>query len=280
MKKLKHSKFKNTGILFEMLVRQIAADTLNNTKSKSIDLIKKYFNKNTELSKELELYQTLVKEKFNNDTKANQLVEAVVDTQKKLNKGQLTRQKYNLIRDIQKNYVLEEFFKSNINNYKELASIYKLFEYQLSDNPTDIIKTRHTLVEHITNKEKVKKEEVQLNEFITQEKDIRLLTYKILVDKFNEKYSNLNAAQKNILREYINNVNNTVALKSFVHSEVPKIQTLIRKYVSTIDDKVIKIKLTETVSLLDKMKSIKTVKDNHILSMLRYYELVKELKKL
>jgi len=280
MKKIKHSKFKNTGILFEMLVRQIAADTLNNKKSKSIDLIKRYFSNNTELANELELYQTLVKEKFNTENKATQLLEAVVDTQKKLNKTQLNRQKYNLIRDIQKHYKLEEFFKSNINNYRELASIYKLFEYQLADNPADIVKTRHTLVEHIMNKEKTKKEEVQLNEFINQEKDIRLLSYKILVDKFNDKYSTLNASQKNILREYINNVNNTVALATFVHSEVPKIQTSIKKQMTKVEDKVTTIKLNETVSLLDKMKSIKSVKDNHILSLLRYYELIKELKKL
>lgn len=280
MKKLKHSKFKNTGILFEMLVRQIAADTLNNKKSKSIDLIKKYFNKSTELSKELELYQTLMKEKFNTDIKATHLVEAVVDTQKKLNKSVLNRQKYNLIKDIQKNYVLEEFFKSNVNNYKELASIYKLFEYQLADSPSEIVRTKHTIVEHITSKDKPKKEEVQLNEFAAQEKDIRLLSYKILVDKFNDKYSSLNTSQKNVLREYINNVNDTVALSTFVQTEVPKIQTAIKKQLTKIDDKVTKIKLNETVSLLNKMKTVKTVKDNHILSMLRYYELIKELKKL
>jgi len=280
MKQLKHSKYRNTGILFEMLVRQIASDTLNNKKSKSIDLIKKYFNKSTELSKELELYQTLMKEKFSVESKATQLVEAVVSTQRQLNRGNLNKQKYNLIRDIQKNYIVEEFFKSNINNYKELASIYKLFEYQVADNPAEIIKVRSTLVEHIASKDKPKAEEVQLNEFTNQEKDIRLLSYKLLVDKFNTKYSNLNSPQKNILREYINNVNNTVALSTFVQGEVPKLQEAIKKCVTKIDDKVTKIKLTETISLLDKMKTIKSVKDNHILSLLRYYELVKELKKI
>ena len=280
MKKLKHSKFKNTGILFEMLVRQIAADTLNNKQSKSINLIKKYFNKNTELSKELELYQTLMKEKFTDETKATQLVEAVVSTQKKLNRQNLNKQKYNLIKEIQSNYSVEEFFKSSINNYKELASIYKLFEFQLADNPSDMIRTRHTLVEHIASKEPVKKDQAQLNEFTKQDKDIRMLSYKLLIDKFNTKYSNLNVAQKNVLREYINNVNNTVALSSFVQTEVPKIQTVLKKYVNKIDDKVTKIKLTETVTLLDKMKNTKVVKDSHILSMLRYYELIKELKKI
>jgi hypothetical protein len=280
MKKLKHSKFKNTGILFEMLVRQIAADTLNNTKSKSIDLIKKYFNKNTELSKELELYQTLMTEKFNKDTKATQLLEAVVQTRKQINSQALSRQKYNLIKDIQKAYPIQEFFKCNVNNYKELASIYKLFEYELADNPADMVRTRHAIVEQICTKNASKPEVAELKEFTQQDKDIRLLSYKLLVDKFNTKYSTLNGAQKGLLREYINNVNNTVALKSYIDLEVPKLQSALKIFIPKIGDKVTKIKLTETVSLLDKIKTSKSIKDNHILSMLRYYELVKELKKI
>jgi hypothetical protein len=67
MKNLKHSKFKNTGVLFELLVRQVASDTLNNNDSKAIPLIKKYFAKSNELAKELNLYQTLVKEKFSKE---------------------------------------------------------------------------------------------------------------------------------------------------------------------------------------------------------------------
>ena len=278
MKKLRHSKFKNTGILFEMLVRQIAADTLNNKSSKSIDLIKKYFKQGTELSKELELYQTLVKEKFNSESKATQLLEAVVASQKHLNQSNLNKQKYNLIREIQKNYILEDFFKATVSNYKELASIYKVFEYNMADNPADITRTRHTIIEHISAVGK-KPEVAQLSEFSKQDKDIRLLTYKLLVDKFNTKYSNLDTAQKNTLREYINNVNNTVTLKSFVSAQVPKMQALIKKYSANVTDKVTKIKLAETISLLEKLKTVKVVKDNHILSMLRYYELIKELKK-
>lgn len=279
MKKLKHSKFKNTGILFEMLVRQIAADTLNNRQSKSIDLIKKYFNKRTELHKELTLYQTVMNEKFSTEDKATQLIEAVVATQKQLNRQLLNKEKYNLIRDIQKNYSIEEFFKSNINNYKELASTYKLFEYQLADNPSDILRTRHTLVEYVKTPNTAKADVQSLNEFTSQDKDIRLLSYKMLVDNFNKKYTNLNTSQKKLLREYINNVNNTVVLKSYVDSEIPKLRGILQKYVNTITDQVTKIKLKETVSLLDNIKNSKTIKDKQIVSMLRYYELVKELKK-
>ena len=74
MKSLRHSKFKNTGVLFELLVRQVASDTLNNIDSKAIVLIKKYFAKSTELSKEFNLYQTLIKEKYSKGEKANHLI--------------------------------------------------------------------------------------------------------------------------------------------------------------------------------------------------------------
>ena len=94
MKNLKHSKFKNTGVLFELLVRQVASDTLNNVDSNALPLIKKYFAKSTELAKELNLYQTLVKEQFSKEEKASALIEAVVSARKALNNSVLNRQKY------------------------------------------------------------------------------------------------------------------------------------------------------------------------------------------
>ena len=143
-----------------------------------------------------------------------------------------------------------------------------------------MVRTRHAIVEQICTKNVSKPEVAELKEFTQQDKDIRLLSYKLLVDKFNTKYSTLNGAQKGLLREYINNVNNTVALKSYIDLEVPKLQSALKIFIPKIGDKVTKIKLTETVSLLDKIKTSKSIKDNHILSMLRYYELVKELKKI
>ena len=280
MKNLKHSKFKNTGVLFELLVRQVASDTLNNNDSKAIPMIKKYFAKSTELAKELNLYQTLVKERFTKEDKANHLIDAVVAAKSQLNQSILNRQKYNLIKEIKANYVLEDFFKTKVNNYKTLAAIYKLFEYTIADSPVDAVNNRYTLIEHITRKE-VKKQ-VELNEmaaFVKQDTEVRLLSYKILVDKFNEKYSNLNEGQKAILRQYINSVSEGTELKTFISEEVSKLQKSIKTLSSKVDDKVVKIKLSEVVNLLKEIAAAKTVKDNHILSLLRYHELVKELKK-
>jgi len=280
MKILKHSKFKNTGVLFELLVRQVTSDTLNNSDSKAIPLIKKYFAKSTELAKEFNLYQTLIKEKFTKEEKANHLIEAVLLAKYQLNQAALNRQKYNLIKEIKNNYVLEDFFKSKVNNYKALAAIYKMFEYTIADHPTESVNNRYTIVEHITRKDATKSAiKNEMSEFIKQDKDVRLLSYKILVDKFNEKYYDLNEGQKSILRNYINAVSEGTELKSFIIKEVNKLQTSLKTLTSKVDDKVVKIKLTEVTNLLNEISVAKSIKDTHILSLLRYHELIKELKK-
>ena len=280
MKNLKHSKFKNTGVLFELLVRQVASDTLNNNDSKAIPIIKKYFAKSTELAKELNLYQTLVKEKFTKEDKAGHLIDAVSAAKAKLNQTSINRQKYNLIKEIKNTYVLEDFFKTKVSNYKTLAAIYKLFEYTIADSPVESVNNRYTLIEHITRKEVKKNAPLnEMSSFIKQDKEVRLLSYKILVDRFNEKYSDLNEGQKSILRNYINAVSEGTELKSFIGEEVSKLQKSLKSLTSKVDDKVVKIKLSEVSNLLSEIASAKTVKDTHILSLLRYHELVKELKK-
>jgi hypothetical protein len=279
MKNLKHSKFKNTGVLFELLVRQVASDTLNNVDSKAIPIIKKYFGKNTELSKEYNLYQTLVKEKFTKEDKAGHLIEAVLHARKGLNQATLSRQKYNLIKEIKSIYVLEDFFKAKVNNYKVLAAAYKLFEYTVADSPSEIVNNKYTIIEHITRKD-VKKV-AALNEmaaFEKQDKEVRLLSYKILVDKFNERYSTLNEGQKSLLRHYINSVNDSSELKEVLVNEVASIQKDLKSLNVKVTDKVTKIKLTEVANLLNTYKSVKSVTDTHVLNLLRYHELIKELK--
>jgi hypothetical protein len=280
MKTLRHSKIKNTGILFELLVRQVASDTLNNADSRAIPIIKKYFAKSTELAKELNLYQTLVKERFAKEEKANHLVEAVIASRTKLNHSLLNRQKYNLIKEIKNNFVLENFFNSKINNYKALAAIYKLFEFTVADNPVESVNNRYTLIEHITRGNVKKTTEInEMSDFVKQDKDVRLLSYKILVDKFNDKYSGLNESQKTILRQYINTVSDGTELKEFITKEVSKLRKELKTLTPKVTDKVVKIKLSEVSNLLSEISETKVIKENHILNLLRYNELIKELKK-
>lgn len=284
MKRIKHSKFKNTGILFELLVRQITLEVLNGDKTeKARKIVSTFFGKNTELSKEIRLYELLTKERYSSENRAEKFVDTVTEAYTKLNHTKLVREKYNLIKEIKSNFELDKFLTSPISNYKVLASAYKVFESKLveSYDIKDIFNSKTTLIENITSKKvetKAEPKDKLVENYKTQEKDLRLLAYKILVETFNKKYTNLDDSQKSLLREYINNVSNTTKFNEHVSTEIPKIVTELKSVGKKIKDKVTKIKLTETMSVLQKMKIGKVISDNQVSALMMSYELIKELK--
>jgi len=278
MSTVKHSKIKNTGILFELLVRQVASDTLSAHDSEAVRIIKEYFSNKTQLGKELQLYQTILKEKFNSESQANRFIDAVVSSRKKLNKGKLRREKYNLIKEIKEHYDLQKFTKARVDNYRTLASTYTIFE-NTSLKPAEGVKLRYNLVEAVTGKRANKQIKKQIvSEYQQQDKDMQLLSYQILVDKFNEKYGDLSAKQKKVLREYINNVSNTSNLKELISSEVPHIKRTLRNKMRSIKDPVVRIKLKEVAKQATALGKRNVIKDQEVLSLMRFYELIKELK--
>jgi|TARA_B110001452_G_scaffold133134_1_gene110687 hypothetical protein len=278
MKKLKHSKYKNTGILFELLVRQIATDTLNNADSLATKIIKEHFGKSTELSKELRLYKSAIEENFDTEYKASEFVNIILTERTKLNESVLNRQKYNLIKTIKKNFVIEDFFKYRVSNYKENASIYKLFEHNNSDNPKEYVDCKATLMESLTGNSTQDKVINTINEeYSKQPKEVRLLAWKMLVENFNNKYTTLTEKQQDILREYINSVDNSEKLKKFVVRECNSLSKNIKSV--KVTDRVTKIKVNEVVKLISKVKSSKVITEAQILSLLRYTELHNELKR-
>jgi hypothetical protein len=286
MKKIKHSKVKNTGVLFELLVRQITLEVLNGDKTENAkNIVKEFFASGTELNKELRLYDLLLKEKYNSESKAEMFVDTVSQAHSKLNEGKLIKEKYNLIKKINEKFELEQFLSSPITNYKVLASIYKVFESKNSENYDikDIFNSKVTLIENIILRPPLAKtnktEDSKLIEtYKQQDKDLRLLTYKILVETFNKKYTNLDEKQKGLLKEYINNMSNTTKFKDYLAVELPQIVKELKTIKSKISDKVTTIKLSETISVLEKMKIGKTVTDNNVSSIMLSYELIKELK--
>ena len=285
MKKIKHSKFKNTGVLFELLVRQITLEVLNGDKTENAKkIVKEFFAPNTELNKELRLYDILLKEKYNSETKADRLVETVCDAHAKLNQNTLSKEKFNLIKEISAKFEIEQFLSSPISNYKVLASIYKVFESKRAEgyDIKDIFNSKITLIENITSKPAIKAQPTEDKKLIEtykqQDKDLRLLTYKILVETFNKKYTNLDDSQKNLLKEYINNISNTTKFIDYVGKELPNIIAELNSIKSKLKDKVTQIKLSETISVLEKMKIGKTVSDGQVSSIMLSYELIKELK--
>ena len=285
MKKIKHSKFKNTGVLFELLVRQITLEVLNGDKTENAkNIVREFFGPTTELNKELRLYDILLKEKYSSETKADRLVETVCDAHTKLNQLKLSKEKFNLIKEVSAKFDIEQFLSSPITNYKVLASIYKVFESKRENSYDikDIFNSKITLIENITSKPsqlvKPTEDKKLIETYKQQDKDLRLLTYKILVETFNKKYTNLDDSQKNLLKEYINNITNTTKFKDYVGTQLPTIVAELKSIKSKVEDKVTTIKLSETISVLEKMKMGKSVTDGQVSSIMLSYELIKELK--
>ena len=280
--RVKHSKIKNTGILFELLSRQITVDVMNgNDKSKAVEMLKKFFNEKVELGKENQLYQVLLKENYNSTRKAEKLVDAVLRAREKLQNKKLRNEKYNLIKEIKRNYVVEDFFRARIPNYKVYASIYKTFLAETTPvfNPVDEVDSNFSIIEHITrNKTKPRDTDSQvISEFKKEDKDLRLLSYQLMVDNFNGKYKNLNSMQRNLLKEYVNNISNTNSLREFINTEVEKIKQILNKILPRVTDDITKIKLTEAIKQTDSLAKGKIVKDKQVVALMRYYELIKEL---
>jgi hypothetical protein len=285
MKKIKHSKFKNTGFIFELLVRQVTAEIMSSEKSTAEKILKEYYNSKKELSKELKLYQYLIQEKYNSETKAEKFIDTILEARKRLDEKKIIKEKYSLIKSIKESYNIDEFIKSPISNYKVLASIYKIFETVSSTeqfDPTDIVSSRFTITEgiintSIQNKDQKIKDAV-IEEYQKQDENLRALSYKFLVENFNKKYKNLSEEQKSLLRQYINNINNTGKLNEYVGGEVTNIINSLKEVGSKVSDKVTKIKLAETISNIKKIKSAKKIKEEHLSAMMMTYELINEIK--
>ena len=282
MRKIKHSKFKNTGFLFELLTRQITLEILNGQEEKSKSIIREFYGKGTEMSKELRLFNLLINEKYNSENKAEKFIDAILEAHTKLNHSKLSREKYNLVKTIKENFEIDNFLASPVTNYKILASIHKLFEAKRIDvlDVKDVFDSKLTLVEHISNSpisQKVKEDKL-VEEYKKQEKDLRLLTYKILVENFNKKYTNLNDDQKSLLREYINNVTNTSKFTEYYEGQLIKTITELHSLYKGMEDKITKIKLRETINVLKKQKLGKKITDEQVSALMMSYELVKEIK--
>lgn len=283
--KIKHSKYKNTGLVFELLVRQIASDTLAQKESPAIKIIKKFYTGNTALMREYKLYEYVMKSKGVSEKKAETIVTTIYELSKKFNKKTLDTQKYELIKEIKSNYEVDEFFSRKVDNYKTLAATYCLLESQRTPDITDpesFIENQSTILEHLTEDpqrtQKVKNE--VLEEYKNSDKDLKMLTYRILLEKFNKEYKDLLPEQKNILKELIISTNSPVRLRAVVNEELSKLRKNIEELKGNVEDEVILIKLNEICKNITPVSNTEKVGDDHLISLMQYYELVNELKNL
>lgn len=282
MRKIKHSKFKNTGFLFEILTRQITLEVLNGGEEKAKGIVKEFFSGKTELAKELRLYNLLINEKYNSETKAEKFIDAILEAHTKIDYSKLKREKFNLVKSIKESFEINNLLSSPVTNYKILASVHKLFEGKKNDilEVKEAFDSKQTIIEHISNSTPAlkQKEEKLVEDYKKQEKDLRLLTYKILVETFNKKYTDLNDSQKGLLREYINNITNTSKFGDYYENQLISTITELHDLYKGMKDKITKIKLRETINVLKKQKLGKKITDEQVSALMMSYELIKEIK--
>jgi len=275
---IKHSKFRNTGLLFELLVRQITSDTLEGKNSVAINILKKYFV-NTELGKEYKLYEQLTAYKNLTESKAEMVINTLVETSSKLKRSEIRKQKYNLVKEIRDNYSVEKFFRVQVTNYKIFAALNNLIENQTSEKvtPEITISNKITILEHLTKVPVIAPVDTLLEEYRGYSKDLRVLTYRLLLDKFNDKYDHLSTQQKEVLREVINSIDNTDKLKEYYNTKITEVRDTLKTKIKKTSDKVMQIKLVEVLKYIKPITKTEKVSNDSIIDLLQYYELVNEL---
>jgi hypothetical protein len=283
--KIKHSKYKNTGLIFELLVKQITADTLLDRPSPAIKILKKFYTGNTALVKEYKLYEFILKNKGVGASKAETIVSTIVEVSRKFDSKTLKRQKYELISELKSHYDLEDFFSIKVESYKPLAALYCLLEAQNTTDlvdPSVFVDNKTTILEHLTQTKHSSEKVVNtlIEEYSKYDKDLRLLTYKILLEKFNDQYKDLLPEQKNILKHFITSVNSTNKLRTFVNEEITRLKGTVTKLTQKVTDEIVAIKLQEVSKSIQTIPANKKVDDSHLVSLMQYYDLVNELKHL
>lgn len=277
VKKFKHKKIKNTGLLYELLIRQMTSDVLKGESPKSVSLIKKYFRNGSPLKEELNLYNTLYNMKEKDSFYVMKIIDAAVKSRKTIDTKNLDKLKYNLVREIKDLFEKDIFLKTQIDNYKLYASIYNIFENKEIDNPSLYLKNKLLIANHImSDSTEVSAEKQDFMESVDPE--LRSLTFKLLTEKFNSKWSStLDKYQKEILRHFIFNSVDNEDTKKFISEHTGRIKSKLSKKLNETTDMVIKIKLKEILTLLPTIESSAFITENHYLSLIRYYELAKEL---
>lgn len=283
--KIKHSKFRNTGLIFELLVKQVASDTLNNRDSAAVSIIKKYYSGKTSLAKEYKLYEFITKNKNVSQSRAEAIISTITEVSRKLDQASLKKQKYDLISEIKENYNIDDFFSIQVRDYKALAALYCLLEAQNNSdlvNPQTLVDNKTTILEHLTmepqSEEDVK--DTLIEDYSKYDKDLRLLTFKILLEKFNDNYKDLLPEQKRILKEFITSVSSGTRLRNIVNEELTNISAEVKALAGKVKDEVTKIKLDEIAKAIVPVSNKEKITDTHLVNLMQYYDLVNELRTL
>ena len=133
------------------------------------------------------------------------------------------------------------------------------------------------MLEFLTKQENSKPTDNLMDEFSGYDKDLRQLTYRVLLEKFNDKYDDLSIEQKEILKEFIYSVDSTPSLREFYNKKVNNLKEILNNEAKNIKVPATKIKITEVAKLLFELDKNSKVDSDNLVDLLQYYELVKEI---
>jgi len=271
--KLKHNKKRNTAFLFESLVREMTKAVVNrDTKSKGkvLSIIKEHFHKETELYKELEIYKSVLDNEGVDSSFAEKvLVEAKIQ-HSELDKEKIFQEQSNLINVVNKG-LSKDTFSNFVPNYKNLATLYQLFNTSLGPKKKVILE--NSICDHIS----VRQEEQKASGQVPSDK----LVLNTFIDKFNNTYSEtLSENQQSLLNKYVTSfVDNGVELKLFLNEEIGRLRSTIKSSMNEFDmlqEEGLQEKTSKLLEAIDDFKN-KNIDSKLIKKIIKIQHLVEEI---
>ena len=271
--KLKHNKKRNTAFLFESLIREMTKAVVSKDpgkKQKVLFIIKEHFHKGTELSKELEIYKSVL----GSESVEAKLAEKVI-LEAKVQHTDIDKEKVFLEQSALINVVNKELskdtFSNFVPNYKSLATLYQIFNTKLA--PKKKVLLENSICEHISAKEEEQKETDQ----VPSDK----LVLNTFISKFNDTYSeNLSEQQQNLLNKYVTSfADNGVELKLFLNEEIGRLRNTIKSSIADADfinDDLLQEKTSKLLEVIDDFKN-KNIGPSLINKVLKIQHLAEEI---
>ena len=266
----RHNKKRNTAFVYEALIVEATVAILkkdHQRRDKVVDIVKKYFNSNSVLRKELDCYRSLYEGQNLNSEVSKRIIREAKLQQKLLNINKIFETQTDMIRDINKDLGVA-VFNNFVPNYKTLASIAQMFSDKTS--PKNQIILENIIVDNMVKKGD-SPEALQVDKTL----------YNTFVGKFNNKYdTELLDEQKELLTHYISSfADNAVSLKVFLNEEILRLKTELKNSKNLqefFNDESMSIKANTIVEKLESFSN-QPVNDNLLLTVLKTQALVKEI---
>lgn len=274
--RLKHNKKRNTAFLYESLVRELTKAVVEKDaerKGMIVSIIKEFFSKGTPLAKELSFYKALMETRGIDLYTAEKMIVESKTGHSSLDKKELFSEQSRLISTINKQ-LPDTFFSNFVPNYRNLATIYQIFNAEEDQTP---LKSRILLERTVIEGMLLRESKQGTN---TEMVPVDNLVYKSFTKKFNSEYTDLLKEQQELLNKYITSFSDSgLELKVFLNEELGRLKQTIN---NSIDNSMIKedenmtSKARDVLSLMEQYKE-KPIDEKMLKQILKIQELAKEL---